>query len=88
MCLDRYGSTLFAASTDSRVYLYTVQGSSKHPSQLISVRFFIISIDILQGVKRKAFNAFDFRITASPVSDHVMFGGGDSYAVVWDLQNA
>ncbi|VDN20985.1 unnamed protein product [Gongylonema pulchrum] len=42
MCLDRYGSTLFAASTDSRVYLYTVQGSSKHPSQLISVRFFII----------------------------------------------
>uniref|UniRef100_A0A915PJR4 Uncharacterized protein n=1 Tax=Setaria digitata TaxID=48799 RepID=A0A915PJR4_9BILA len=43
-------------------------------------------VGILQGVKRTSFNTYDFKIAASPTSDHVMFGGGDCFAVIWDLQ--
>lgn len=50
------------------------------------VRIFKFLVGILQGVKRTSFNTYDFKIAASPNSDHVMFGGGDCFAVIWDLQ--
>uniref|UniRef100_A0A158Q882 WD_REPEATS_REGION domain-containing protein n=1 Tax=Elaeophora elaphi TaxID=1147741 RepID=A0A158Q882_9BILA len=74
MCLDRYSSSLFVASTDSKIYQYSVQGLSNSP------------VGILQGAKRSSFNTYDFIIAASPNSDHVIFGGGDCFAVIWDLQ--
>uniref|UniRef100_A0A1I7VAG5 WD_REPEATS_REGION domain-containing protein n=1 Tax=Loa loa TaxID=7209 RepID=A0A1I7VAG5_LOALO len=74
ICLDRFSSSLFVASTDSKIYQYSVQGLNNAP------------VGILQGVKRTSFNTYDFRIAASPTSDHVMFGGGDCFAVIWDLQ--
>ncbi|OZC09719.1 hypothetical protein X798_03122 [Onchocerca flexuosa] len=74
ICLDRFSSSLFVASTDSKIYQYSVQGLNNAP------------VGILQGVKRTSFNTYDFKIAASPTSDHVMFGGGDCFAVIWDLQ--
>ncbi|CAG9539326.1 unnamed protein product [Cercopithifilaria johnstoni] len=74
ICLDRFSSSLFVASTDSKIYQYSVQGLNNSP------------VGILQGVKRTSFNTYDFKIAASPNSDHVMFGGGDCFAVIWDLQ--
>ncbi|MCP9264862.1 hypothetical protein DINM_023034 [Dirofilaria immitis] len=74
ICLDRFSSSLFVASTDSKIYQYTIQGLNNAP------------VGILQGVKRTSFNTYDFKISASPTSDHVMFGGGDCFAVIWDLQ--
>ncbi|VDO28187.1 unnamed protein product, partial [Onchocerca flexuosa] len=76
ICLDRFSSSLFVASTDSKIYQYSVQGLNNAP----------VSVGILQGVKRTSFNTYDFKIAASPTSDHVMFGGGDCFAVIWDLQ--
>ncbi|KAK6108200.1 WD domain G-beta repeat family protein [Brugia pahangi] len=74
ICLDRFSSSLFVASTDLKIYQYSIQGLNDTP------------VGILQGVKRTSFNTYDFRIAASPTSDHVMFGGGDCFAVIWDLQ--
>ncbi|VDK84687.1 unnamed protein product [Litomosoides sigmodontis] len=74
LCLDRFSSSLFVASTDSKIYQYSVQGLNNAP------------VDVLQGVKRTSFNTYDFKISASPTSDHVMFGGGNCFAVIWDLQ--
>ncbi|VDN01384.1 unnamed protein product [Thelazia callipaeda] len=74
LCLDRFNSLLFAASTDSKIYEYSIQGSKDSP------------VNILQGIKRPPFNTYDFKIAASPLSDHVMFGSGDCFAAIWDLQ--
>ncbi|KAL3985300.1 WD domain G-beta repeat family protein [Acanthocheilonema viteae] len=74
ICLDRFSSSLFVASTDSKIYQYSIQGLNNTP------------VGILQGVKRTSFNTYDFKIAASPNSDYIMFGGGDCFAVIWDLQ--
>ncbi|VDK20446.1 unnamed protein product [Anisakis simplex] len=40
----------------------------------------------MRGVKRSSVCAFDMKLCASPVSDHLSYGSGEQYALLWDLQ--
>lgn len=74
LCVDRHGSSLFTACTDSNVYEYAINSSRKLP------------ISALVGLPKLDFYAFDVRLTASPVSDHLLVGSGDDCGLIWDLQ--
>uniref|UniRef100_A0A0N5AN10 WD_REPEATS_REGION domain-containing protein n=1 Tax=Syphacia muris TaxID=451379 RepID=A0A0N5AN10_9BILA len=74
LCLDRYRSSLFAACTDSSIYEYAINSSIKSP------------IAALSGTPKLDFNAFDVRLASSPISDHLLFGSGETYGLMWDLQ--
>ncbi|VDM48846.1 unnamed protein product, partial [Toxocara canis] len=74
VCLDRWRSTLFASTTDSFIWEYAINSTKNIP------------VDVLRGVKRSSVGAFDMKLAASPISDHLTFGSGDRYALLWDLQ--
>uniref|UniRef100_F1KYE9 Denticleless protein B n=1 Tax=Ascaris suum TaxID=6253 RepID=F1KYE9_ASCSU len=74
ICLDRYRSSLFVSTTDSFIWEYAINSTKNSP------------IDVLRGVKRSSVCAFDMKLSASPISDHLTYGSGESQALLWDLQ--
>ncbi|RCN24957.1 hypothetical protein ANCCAN_29334 [Ancylostoma caninum] len=72
LCLDRFGSSLFAAVTDNCVYEYGILTSNTKP-----VRHFTGA----------SIESFYVQVQASPVSDHLLCGSKNQQAVVWDLQD-
>uniref|UniRef100_A0A0K0CYU3 WD_REPEATS_REGION domain-containing protein n=1 Tax=Angiostrongylus cantonensis TaxID=6313 RepID=A0A0K0CYU3_ANGCA len=72
VCLDRYGSSLFAAVTDNSVYEYGVLSSNRKP-----IRHFTGA----------AIESFYVQVQASPVSDFLLCGSKNKHAVMWDLQD-
>uniref|UniRef100_A0A915BSP2 Uncharacterized protein n=2 Tax=Parascaris univalens TaxID=6257 RepID=A0A915BSP2_PARUN len=74
ICLDRYRSSLFVSTTDSFIWEYAINSTKNSP------------VDVLRGVKRSSICAFDMKLSASPISDHLTYGSGESQALLWDLQ--
>ncbi|KAL6742258.1 hypothetical protein Aduo_015425 [Ancylostoma duodenale] len=72
LCLDRFGSSLFAAVTDNCVYEYGILASNTKP-----VRHFTGA----------SIESFYVQVQASPVSDHLLCGSKNQQAVLWDLQD-
>ncbi|RCN32807.1 WD domain, G-beta repeat protein [Ancylostoma caninum] len=72
LCLDRFGSSLFAAVTDNCVYEYGILTSNTKP-----VRHFTGA----------SIESFYVQVQASPVSDHLLCGSKNQQAVLWDLQD-
>ncbi|EYB86046.1 hypothetical protein Y032_0286g1394 [Ancylostoma ceylanicum] len=72
LCLDRFGSSLFAAVTDNCVYEYGILTSDTRP-----VRHFTGA----------SIESFYVQVQASPVSDHLLCGSKNQQAVLWDLQD-
>ncbi|CAJ0590275.1 unnamed protein product [Cylicocyclus nassatus] len=72
LCLDRYGSSLFAAVTDNCVYEYGILTADTRP-----VRHYT-------GAQIESFYV---QVQASPVSDHLLCGSKNQQAVMWDLQD-
>ncbi|VDP11525.1 unnamed protein product [Heligmosomoides polygyrus] len=71
ICLDRFGSSLFAAVTDNCVYEYGILTSSTMP-----VRHFTGAV----------IESFYVQVRCSPDSDYLLCGSNQQ-AVIWDLQD-
>ncbi|VDM58982.1 unnamed protein product [Angiostrongylus costaricensis] len=72
LCLDRYGSSLFAAVTDNSVYEYGVLSSNREPSLFSSV-----SIECPN---------FSCSFVYKHFHDFLLCGSKNKHAVMWDLQ--
>uniref|UniRef100_A0A1I7XGB7 WD_REPEATS_REGION domain-containing protein n=1 Tax=Heterorhabditis bacteriophora TaxID=37862 RepID=A0A1I7XGB7_HETBA len=72
LCLDRFGSSLFAAVTDNYVYEYAVTTTNTMP-----IRHF----------SGATIESFYVQVNASPICDQIICGSTNNQAVVWDLQD-
>ncbi|KJH45570.1 WD domain, G-beta repeat protein [Dictyocaulus viviparus] len=72
LCLDRFGSSLFAAVTDNCIYEYGILTSDTKP-----IRHFTGA----------AIESFYVQVQASPVNDFLLCGSKNQQAVIWDLQD-
>ncbi|WKY09817.1 hypothetical protein Q1695_002292 [Nippostrongylus brasiliensis] len=72
LCLDRYGSSLFAAVTDSCVYEYGITTSCSKP---------------LRHFTGAAIESFYVQVQCSPAGDYLLCGSKNQQAIMWDLRD-
>uniref|UniRef100_A0A7I4YT87 WD_REPEATS_REGION domain-containing protein n=1 Tax=Haemonchus contortus TaxID=6289 RepID=A0A7I4YT87_HAECO len=72
ICLDRFGSSLFAAVTDNCVYEYGILTSNTKP---------------LRHLTGAAIESFYVQLQCSPSADYLLCGSKNQQAVIWDLQD-
>ncbi|PIO74236.1 WD domain, G-beta repeat protein [Teladorsagia circumcincta] len=72
ICLDRFGSSLFAAVTDNCVYEYGILTSHTKP---------------LRHFTGATIESFYVQLQCSPSADYLLCGSKNQQAVIWDLQD-
>ncbi|KAK5982778.1 WD domain G-beta repeat protein [Trichostrongylus colubriformis] len=72
ICLDRFGSSFFAAVTDNCVYEYGILTSNTKP---------------LRHFSGAAIESFYLQLQCSPSADYLLCGSKNQQAVIWDLQD-